>query len=37
MIVVDLVRAGAALLPLLATTPARLPIAYAGIILISLG
>lgn len=37
MIVVDLVRAGAALLPLLATTPARLPLAYLGVVLISLG
>lgn len=37
MIVVDLIRAGAALMPLLATTPARLPLAYLGIIIISLG
>lgn len=37
MIGVDLLRASAALLPLLATTPARLPIAYLGIIVISLG
>ena len=37
MIVVDLVRTGACLLPLLARTPAMLPFAYAGVILISIG
>ncbi len=37
MIVVDLIRAGACLLPLLARTPAMLPFAYAGVILISVG
>ena len=35
MIVVDLLRIGACLLPLLARTPAMLPFAYAGVILIS--
>ena len=35
MIVMDLVRAGAALLPLLATTPGRLPLAYLGVCLIA--
>jgi len=37
MIAVDLVRAVACLLPLLARTPATLPFAYAGVILISIG
>jgi MFS family permease len=37
MIVVDVVRAGACLLPLLARTPATLPFAFAGVILISIG
>jgi MFS family permease len=37
MIVVDLVRTVACLVPLLARTPATLPFAYAGIILISIG
>ena len=37
MIFVDLVRAGACLLPLLARTPATLPFAYVGVVLISIG
>ena len=37
MIVTDVVRTGACLLPLLARTPALLPFAYAGVILISIG
>ena len=37
MIVVDLVRTAACLLPLLARTPALLPFAYAGVIIISIG
>jgi MFS family permease len=37
MIVVDLLRTVACLLPLLARTPALLPFAYAGVILISIG
>ena len=37
MIAVDLLRAAACLLPLLARTPALLPFAYAGVILISIG
>lgn len=37
MIVVDLARVGACLLPLLATTPATLPLAYLGVIIISIG
>src|SRR5947208_262455 len=37
MIVVDVVRTGACLLPLLARTPALLPFAYVGVILISIG
>jgi MFS family permease len=37
MIAVDLLRAVACLLPLLARTPALLPFAYAGVILISIG
>src|SRR5947199_339417 len=37
MIVVDLLRCGACLLPLFARTPALLPFAYAGVIAISIG
>jgi MFS family permease len=37
MIVVDVLRAGACLLPLLATSPAMLPFAYLGVIAISIG
>ena len=37
MIVVDVVRTGACLLPLLARTPALLPFAYAGVIVIAVG
>ena len=37
MIVVDVLRAGACLLPLFARTPALLPFAYAGVIAISIG
>src|SRR5512132_128510 len=37
MIVTDVVRTGACLLPLLARTPALLPFAYAGVIVISIG
>ncbi len=37
MIVVDVIRTGACLLPLLAQTPALLPFAYAGVIIISIG
>lgn len=37
MIAVDVIRTGACLLPLLARTPAMLPFAYAGVILISIG
>ena len=37
MIVVDLARTVACLLPLLARTPAMLPFAYVGVILISIG
>jgi MFS family permease len=37
MIAVDVLRAVACLLPLLARTPALLPFAYAGVILISIG
>jgi Arabinose efflux permease len=37
MIVVDLVRAVACLLPLFARTPALLPFAYAGVVVISIG
>jgi MFS family permease len=37
MILVDVIRAGACLLPLLARSPAMLPFAYAGVILISIG
>jgi MFS family permease len=37
MVAVDLVRTGACLLPLFARTPAMLPFAYAGVIVISIG
>jgi MFS family permease len=37
MITVDLIRAAACLLPLLARTPAMLPFAYLGVVLISIG
>lgn len=37
MIVVDVLRAGACLLPLLARTPEMLPFAYLGVVLISVG
>jgi MFS family permease len=37
MIVVDLIRTAACLLPLLARTPALLPFGYAAVILISIG
>jgi MFS family permease len=37
MILVDVMRTGACLLPLLARTPATLPFAYLGVILISIG
>ena len=37
MIGVDILRVGACLLPLLARSPALLPFAYAGVILISIG
>src|SRR6266568_1033477 len=37
MIFVDVIRTGACLLPLLARTPALLPFAYAGVIIISIG
>src|SRR2546423_10732697 len=37
MIVVDVIRTGACLLPLLARTPALLPFAYAGVVIISIG
>ncbi|HXH38550.1 MAG TPA: MFS transporter [Thermoanaerobaculia bacterium] len=37
MIVVDVMRAGACLLPLFARTPALLPFAYIGVIAISIG
>ena len=37
MIVVDVIRTGACLLPLLARTPALLPFAYAGVIVIAVG
>jgi len=37
MIAFDVLRIGACLLPLLARTPAMLPFAYAGVILISIG
>src|SRR5437588_3954711 len=37
MIMMDVIRTGACLLPLLARTPALLPFAYAGVIVISIG
>jgi MFS family permease len=37
MIAVDVVRAGACLLPLFARTPAMLPFAYLGVVIISIG
>jgi MFS family permease len=37
MIAVDLIRTGACLLPLLARSPATLPFAYAGVIIIAIG
>jgi MFS family permease len=37
MIIVDAMRSGACLLPLLARSPATLPFAYAGVVLISIG
>ncbi|HEX3068560.1 MAG TPA: MFS transporter [Thermoanaerobaculia bacterium] len=37
MIAVDLIRAVACLLPLFARTPATLPIAFAGVVIISIG
>lgn len=37
MILVDVMRAGACLLPLIARTPSLLPFAYAGVVLISIG
>jgi MFS family permease len=37
MIMVDVIRTGACLLPLLARTPALLPFAYAGVIVIAIG
>ena len=37
MIAVDVIRAGACLLPLLATTPATLPFAYVAVIAIAIG
>jgi MFS family permease len=37
MIIVDVIRAGACLLPLFVRTPALLPFAYAGVIIISIG
>jgi MFS family permease len=37
MIAVDLIRAAACLLPLFARTPALLPFAYAGVVIISVG
>jgi len=37
MIAMDVIRTGACLLPLLARTPALLPFAYAGVIVISIG
>jgi MFS family permease len=37
MIAVDVIRTGACLLPLLARTPALLPFAYAGVIVIAVG
>ncbi|HET7712754.1 MAG TPA: MFS transporter [Thermoanaerobaculia bacterium] len=37
MVVVDLIRVGACLLPLLARTPESLPWAFAGVVMISIG
>ena len=37
MIIVDVIRTGACLLPMLARTPALLPFAYIGVIVISIG
>src|SRR3954469_17629101 len=37
MIIVDIIRTGACLLPLLARSPALLPFAYAGVIVIAVG
>ncbi len=37
MIIVDIIRTVACLLPLLARTPALLPFAYAGVVMISIG
>src|SRR5437763_9628589 len=37
MIAMDVIRTGACLLPLLARSPALLPFAYAGVIIISIG
>ena len=37
MILVDVIRAGACLLPLLARTPHLLPFAYLGVVIISIG
>lgn len=37
MILVDVIRTGACLLPLAARTPALLPFAYAGVVIISIG
>src|SRR5436305_12713678 len=37
MIIVDVIRSGACLLPMLARTPALLPFAYIGVIIISIG
>jgi len=37
MILADVIRTGACLLPLLARTPALLPFAYAGVVIISIG
>ena len=37
MILVDVIRTGACLLPLIARTPALLPFAYAGVVMISIG
>jgi len=37
MVLTDLIRTGACLLPLLAWSPAMLPFAYAGVIVISIG
>ena len=37
MILVDVIRSGACLLPLLARTPGTLPFAFAGVVIISIG